>query len=100
MAQQARVVAHRVNQGADRIGIIVAYHCPLCGDEHGAAWHSPTPEGGERTPPCEPVVGGRSVALTWPGIPGSITAALIEWRPDILTRGDAQWPTPDPTQEV
>ncbi|NLA10201.1 MAG: hypothetical protein GX871_08375 [Microbacteriaceae bacterium] len=96
---EAPVVAHQISYGDERVGVMIAYRCPFCGESHGAAWHSPDSEGGPRFAPCRPF-GENEVAIVWPDIPGEVTAALIEYRPDILGRSDvAAWDDENSTPE-
>lgn len=97
--KKGRVVAHRLVIREDNVAVIVAWACPLCHEEHGAAWHSPTSEGGSRGCPnrTDPATGvGADVEIIWPGIPGAVSAALLEFRPDILGRSDLATPVEKP----
>lgn len=90
-APKARVADYKMVVHPTRVSVMVVYVCPFCGEKHGAGWHSPTSEGGERNTPCtiNPETGvGASVSLVWPGIPGVVSATLLEFRPDILGRSD------------
>lgn len=98
-APKARVIAHEVRIDETRVAVRIRYRCPFCGSAHGAMWHSPTSEGGDRPAPCtiNPATGlGAYVALHWPGIPGAVSAALLEFRPGILSRADLS----DPRTEI
>jgi hypothetical protein len=84
---RAYVVGHRLTY-QNGVHVVVWVDCPYCGGTHPHGWHSPNDSGGERTARCEGF-NGRQYEMRWPDIPGEVSAALIEWRPDILDRTHA-----------